>query len=184
MKKKNSMYIITALVITVVFMSIGFAISSYTQILEINGSNVTVKSATWNVHFDQNSYVESTGSVVGTHTLNNTTFTYNVTLSPDEFYSAEFDVVNSGTFDAELASITMTPTLTADELTYLDYYIEYDGNTYTASQIFSSGLSLPANATKHMKVYISYFTSATNESTLPETDHTINLSVTLNYNQV
>lgn len=184
MNRKNSIYVIIVLIVTIVFMSIGFAVTSYTQLLEINGSSVTVKNASWNIHFDKNSYTETAGSVSGTYNLNNTLFTYDVTLSPNEFYSAEFDVVNSGTFNAELSSLVMTPTLTADELSYLDYYIEYDGHTYTESQVFSTGLSLPSNATKHVKVYINYFTNDGNENNLPDEDHTINLSVSLNYNQV
>ncbi len=184
MNRKNSVYIIAALMGAILIMSIGFALTSYTQLLEINGSSVTIKNASWNVHFNQNSYAETTGSVTGTHSLNNTLFNYSVTLSPNEFYSAEFDVVNDGTFDAELKSIVMTPTLTADDLSYLNYYIVYAGNTYTESQVFSTGLSLPANATKHIKVYINYFTNESNADSLPDEDHTLNLSIALNYNQV
>ena len=165
-------------------MSIGFALTSYTQLLEINGSNVTVKSASWNVHFDSNSYNETTGSVVGTHNLNNTLFTYNVTLSPNEFYSAEFDVKNDGTFDAQLESIALTPTLSSEELEYLNYYIEYDGQVYSASQVFSNGPIIAAGATKHIKVYINYFTTVTNADSLPTEDHVLNLSIALNYKQV
>ncbi|MBQ1812885.1 MAG: hypothetical protein II119_02930 [Bacilli bacterium] len=184
MNKKNSDFIIVMLVVAVIIMSIGFALTSYTQLLEINGSNVTVKSASWNVHFDSNSYNETTGSVVGTHNLNNTLFTYNVTLSPNEFYSAEFDVKNDGTFDAQLESIALTPTLSSEELEYLNYYIEYDGQVYSASQVFSNGPIIAAGATKHIKVYINYFTTVTNADSLPTEDHVLNLSIALNYKQV
>ena len=184
MGRKDNNYVILILMIAITFMSIGFAVTSYTQLLEINGSNVTVKSASWNIHFVQNSYVETTGSVTGTYTLNNTLFTYNVTLSPNEFYSAEFDVKNEGTFDAQLESIVMSPTLSNTELEYLNYYIEYDGHTYTLSEVLSNGPIIAAGATKHIKVYVNYFTNETNASSLPTEDHTLNLSVALNYKQV
>ncbi len=184
MNRKRSNYIIIMLVIAIVFMSIGFAVTSYTQLLEINGSNVTVKSASWNVHFDSTSYTETTGSITGTHTLTNTLFTYDVTLSPNEFYSAEFNVKNDGTFDAQLESIVLTPTLSSAELEYLNYYIEYDGQTYTASQLFNNGPVIASGATKHIKVYVNYFTNSTNASSLPTEDHLLNLSIALNYKQV
>jgi len=184
MSRKDSNYIVLILVITVIFMSIGFAVTSYTQLLEINGSNVTVKSASWNIHYVQNSYVETTGSVTGTYTLNNTLFTYNVTLSPNDFYSAEFDVKNDGTFNAQVESITMTPTLSSTELDYLNYYIEYDGHMYTASEVLANGPTIAAGATKHIKVYIGYFTNETNASSLPTEDHVLSLSVAINYKQV
>ena len=184
MKKKKSDLIIVVLIVAVLLMSIGFAVTSYTQLLTINGSNVTVKSASWNIHFDSNSYSETTGSVAGTHSLNNTLFNYNVTLSPDEFYSAEFDVKNDGTFAGQLESITLTPTLSSEEQDYLTYYIEYDGQTYPVSQTFSNGPTIAAGATKHVKVYIHYYTNATNASSLPTEDHVLNLSVALNYKQV
>lgn len=184
MNKKSSTYIIGILVIAIIFMSTGFALTSYTQLLEINANNVTVKSASWNVHFDQSSYVESTGSVSGTYSLNNSVLTYNVTLSPDEFYSAEVDVKNDGTFDAQLESIVMTPTLSTDEQKYLNYYIEYDNQTYNASQVFGNGPIIAAGQTKHVKVFINYFMNATNAENLPATDNELSLSVSLNYKQV
>ena len=184
MNKKSRDYVIVFLVIVVICMSIGFALTSYTQLLEISGGNVTVKSASWNVHFDSSSYSETSGSIQGTHTLNSTVFTYNVTLSPNEFYSAEFDVVNDGTLDAELESITMSPVLTSAETSYLNYYIEYDGQSYTQSQTFNNGLALASGATKHIKVYVNYFTNETNASSLPVEDNVLNLTVALNYKQV
>ena len=184
MSKKKNDYIIMILVIAVIFMSIGFAITSYTQLLQINGSSVTVKSASWNIHFDSNSYAETTGSITGTHTLSNTLFTYNVTLSPNDFYSAEFDVKNEGTFDGQLESLVLTPTLSSTELEYLNYYIEYDGVVYSASQIFNNGPTIAAGATKHIKVYINYFTNTTNADSLPTEDHVLSLSIALNYKQV
>ena len=184
MNRKKNDYIILILIAAVIFMSIGFAATSYTKLLEINGSSVTVKSASWNVHFNSNSYTETTGSVTGTHTLNNTLFTYSVTLSPNEFYSAEFDVKNDGTFDAQLESLVLTPTLSSEELEYLNYYIEYDGVTYSSSQLFTNGPVIASGGTKHIKVYINYFTNTTNASSLPVEDHVLDLSVALNYKQV
>ena len=184
MKNKRKDYIIIVLVIAVVLMSVGFAITSYTQLLEINGSNIEIKSASWNVHFDSTSYSETTGSVTGTHSLNNTLFTYNVSLSPNEFYSAEFDVKNDGTFDAMLESITLTPALSSAEQEYLNYYIQYDGQMYSASQLFNNGPVIAAGSTKHIKVYINYFTNETNASSLPVEDKVLNLVVALNYKQV
>ncbi len=184
MNKRRNDYIVIILLVAVVTMSIGFAVTSYTQFLEINGSNVTIKNASWNVHFDSNSYTETTGSVTGTHTLNNTLLSYSVTLSPNEFYSAELDVKNDGTFDAQLESLALTPTLSSEELEYLNYFIEYDGQVYLASQTFNNGPVIAAGETKHIKVYINYFTDVSNAESLPTEDHVLNLSVALNYKQV
>ena len=184
MNNKESNYIIGTLVIMIIFMSVGFAAASYNQLLEISGNKVVAKSAAWNVHFDTSSYSETTGSVVGTHSLNNTLFTYNVTLSPDEYYSAEFDVINEGTFNAKLASITISPTLTENEKKYLDYYIVYDNQTFTESQLFTNGPVINTGERKHIKVYINYYTNETNASFLPLEDNELTLNVSLNYEQV
>lgn len=184
MDRRKNNYVIMVLLIAIVFMSIGFAAMSYTQLLEIDNSSVTIKNASWNVHFDSSSYTETTGSVTGTHNLNNTLFTYDVTLSPNEFYSAEFDIKNDGTFDAQLESLVLTPTLSSAELEYLNYYIEYDNQVYSESQLFTNGPVIASGATKHIKVYINYFTNESNAESLPTEDNVLSLSVALNYKQV
>ena len=83
-----------------------------------------------------------------------------------------------------MESITITPTLSNEEQEYLDYYIEYDNVAYSASQTFNNGPTIAAGATKHIKVYISYFTNTTNSESLPTEDHVLSLSVALNYKQV
>ncbi len=185
MERKNGRYVIAVLVMMIVVMSIGFAATSYTQLLTISGNEVTVKSASWNIHFDTNSYVESPGSITGTHSLSNTELEFReITLSPGEFYSAEVDVVNTGTLNAELSSITITPTLSTAQQKYLRYYFVYDNQTFTESQVLSSGLALNAGATKHAKVYLEYFTNENNANDLPEDDEVLTLKITLQYNNV
>ena len=51
--KKGQQMLIVALIAAIVTMSVGFAITSYTTTLAIEGNTVTAKAAKWDVHFDE-----------------------------------------------------------------------------------------------------------------------------------
>ncbi len=180
--RKGQNLLIIALVVAVVAMSVGFAASSYTQALTISGSNVTAKAAKWDVHFDDSTYSETTGSVAATsHTLTGTTLTYAVTLEPGEFYEANATVVNEGTFNANLTGITLTG-VSAEQAKYIKYSIFYNGTEYTTSTS-NLTISLPkTTGTAAVKVRVEYYLPA-QSSDLPATDQTITLSSTLSYVQ-
>jgi hypothetical protein len=50
--------------------------------------------------------------------------------------------------------------------------------------VFNNGPVIAAGATKHIKVYINYYTDASNANSLPLEDHVLDLNVALNYKQV
>jgi len=111
-KKKNTqIFVIAILSVAILVMSVGFA--SYASTLNINGT-ATVGANKWSVHYVTDSYAETSGSKVATsHNLTNTDFTFAVTLDqPGDFYEATATIINDGTFDANLTSLTMN-TLTA-----------------------------------------------------------------------
>lgn len=180
-KQKNTqMFVIAILAVAVLTMSVGFAV--FTQTLDING-NVTVASSKWSIAFDTSSYVESDGSVaVSNKTLDGTSMTYNVTLTkPGDFYEFTVNVKNTGTFDANLTGITMSP-LTTEQSKYLTYEIDYNGNTYTSTQ---TGLSISLANTSGIvpvKVKVSYV-QPEKPADLPSSEVTIPLTASLTYKQ-
>ncbi len=183
-KKKNTQILIIAVLsFAILFMSAGYA--AFATRLNIAG-NVTVKANRWSVHYDTTTYAETTGSVAASaHTLTATDFTFTATLTkPGDFYEATASVINDGTFNAQLSSITMS-TLTAAQQKYLVYKVYYDGHEFTASQ---EGLSyaLPyatGTNSKTVKVRVQYV-QPENSSDLPTTeDDVVTLTASLNFTQ-
>ena len=184
-KKKNTQIMVIAILsIALLFMSAGFAGLATT--LNINGT-ATVKANTWSVHYvttGTGSYAETTGSVAASaHNVTNTDFTFTVTLNkPGDFYEATVDVINAGTLNAELTSVTMTA-LGNPQQKYLSYKVYYDGHEFTSSQTGLS-YSLPATTgnTKTVKVRAEYI-APENSSDLPGTDDPVTLTASLGFEQ-
>lgn len=182
--KKGQQLLIVALVIAVVAMSVGFAATSYSAVLNIQGNTVTAKAAKWDVHFDDTSYTETTGTgyvAASSHTLNGTTLTYAVTLEPGQIYETTVTVENEGTFDANLTGITLAGLSSAQE-EYIKYSIFYNGTEYTTS---ASGLAIALaknTGTATVKVRVEYFLPD-DAGDLPATDQTLNLTSSLTYTQ-
>ena len=183
-KNKNTQILVIAVLSSaILFMSVGFA--TYASTLNINGT-ATVKASKWSVHYVTNSYAESTNSVAATaHNITNTDFTFTATLAkPGDFYEATANVINDGTFNAQLSSITMS-TLTAAQQKYITYKVYFDGNEFTASQ---TGLShsLPyatGSNTKVVKVRAEYI-QPENSADLPQdADDPVTLTASLNFTQ-
>lgn len=189
MKKENTVQnvIIALLCVTVLFMSVGFAVSAYNDDLEINGS-ATATAAVWKVEFDPNSYSEenSTGYVASTsHSVTGTTTSFDVTLDPGEKFAFSVDAKNFGTLAAKLTSVSLSGTLaslTSDESEFLSYTVKVDGTTYSASTS-DLNVALAANDTHTVEVEVSY-NLPSDASKLPSTDVTKALTVTLNYASV
>lgn len=199
-KKRNSQTIIIAvLAVAVLFMSVGFA--AFSQVLNITGK-VQVEKASWDVHWDTNSFQKAAGSVdiLGTATTGSgDTETLDTTSEPtlsgtDIAFGAiltkpgdkaEFTVnaVNEGTFNAQLQSITMS-TLTTEQAKYLKYEINVGGQTYEAS---ASGLSvnLPAGGSTPITVKVTVtYVQPGEASELPTSRQFVNLTAAFNYVQV
>lgn len=199
-KKRNSQTIIIAvLAVAILFMSVGFA--AFATTLNITGK-VQVEKASWDIHWDTNSFAKTADSVdiLGTATtgtgeeetitagsqpsLSGTDIAFGAILAkPGD--KAEFTVnaINEGTFNAELQSITMS-TLTAAEQKYLTYEITVDGQTYTSN---ANGLhvSLPAKGTTPVTVKVTVkYVQPTASADLPATKHFVNLTAGFTFNQV
>jgi len=178
----TQLIIIACLSAAILFMTVGFAV--YASQLTINGT-ATVSPSKWSVHYVTDSYAESTGSVAATSkTITNTDVTYAITLEkPTDFYEFTINVINDGTFDAVLKSLTMT-SLTAEQQKYLTYTLTYDGTAYTASNS-SLSLALPHTSgsnTKPVKVRVEYI-QPENSSDLPQTAVNVTLTASLDYEQ-
>ena len=181
-KNKNTQILVIAILsFAILFMSVGFA--TYASTLNINGT-ATVKANKWSVHYVTTSYDEAEGSVeASAHNLTNTDFTFTVTLNkPGDFYEATVNVINDGTLNAELTSVTMS-TLTTAQQKYLSYKVYYDGHDFTSSQSNLS-YSLPATTgnTKTVKVRAEYI-APENSSDLPGTDDPVTLTASLGFEQ-
>jgi len=169
--------VIVLLVIIAILMTIGFA--NFAENLNVNGT-VTVKSTKWSVHYDNASYKEATGSVAASEkSLTDTDYTFTATLTkPGDVYEATVDIVNDGSFAANLTGITMS-TLTEAQQKYLTYTVTYDGKEYNAT---TSGLTYALNTgdTKTVKVKVAYI-QPENSTDLPTTDTTVTISGSFNY---
>ena len=187
--------VIAALVISVVAIGIGFA--TFTETLRIEGS-ATVQTSTWKVKFTNLSAptLNGTAAVVTAPTINTndtTISTYDVKLiKPGDSVSYTFDVVNTGTYNAKLTSITIpTPTCTgkaetesattdaANVCKHLTYTLTYaDGTSLAENDALEASTGVA-----HMKLTLTY-TSHDVAAELPKADVTIsNLGISLVYSQ-
>lgn len=183
-KQKNiQVALIGVLAFAVLFMSVGFA--AYAQTLNINGA-AAVGTNKWSVHFKENSLQEVAGSVDGENlTLDTaTTANFKVKLNkPGDYYAFSVDVINDGTFDAVLKSITMTQ-LAEAEAKLLKFSVSYDGTEYTSSATnltdvlnYNTG-----NNAKNVIVRVEYRSDIAADD-LPAADTEVSLSVALGYEQ-
>ena len=174
MKKKNIIY--TFVLVLFLLISIGYAALNST--LNINGKS-NISKNTWDVHFDNIVVKDSSVEAIKLPTIeNNTTVNFEVLLDkPGDFYEFTVDVVNNGTIDAMIESITKTPNLTETQQKYLNYIIEYqNGEQITTKQLVEKDDFV------RLKVRVEYKSDIT-ASDLPSLAETLNLSFTVNYTQ-
>ena len=94
--------------------------------LQINGT-ANFHNARWDIHFENvvvnpDSVALSTGNTAASISASTTEVTYAVTLKePGDFYEFTVDVVNDGTFDAKLDTLTILPVLTSAQQNYFAY---------------------------------------------------------------
>ena len=116
--------IIVVLSVAVLAMSVGFAV--YAQQLNVNGT-ATFTAAKWDVHFNTNSFAETSTINATSKNVGNTAITYSVTLpNPGSEYTFTVDVKNYGTIDAALEAITLSG-LTEAQKKYISYTVNYNG---------------------------------------------------------
>ena len=175
-RNRKALYMILGiLLVSTLSLTIVYAALSVT--LNIVGT-AEVSSASWDVHLD-NVKVTS-GSVSGdAPTISGgTTATFSTKLEvPGDFYEFTIDVVNSGSIDAMIDSVTKTPTLTTAQAKYLNYIVEYqNGESINTRQLVEK------NSFVRLKVRVEFRNDIT-ASDLPTTSETLNLSFKVNYVQ-
>ena len=173
---RKLLYIILSIVMpSVLTLTVVYAALSTT--LNING-NAEVTAASWDIYLD-NVELNSNSATTNVPTITDkTTATFSTTLSkPGDYYMFTVDVVNNGTIDAMINSITKTPELTDVQKKYLNYIVEYqNGESITTKQLVSK------NSFVRLKVRVEYRKDLV-ASDLPIQSETLNLSFTLNYVQ-
>ena len=174
--KKNNFFLVLILV-TFFCLSIGYAVIG--RQLQING-NSEVKQNTWDIHFENiillsNSVSNSEKRVISSDNLS---VNFNVSLNlPGDFYAFTVDVVNLGTIDGMIESISKNPELSEEQKKYLNYTIEYQsGDTINSKQLVES------NSYVRLKVVVEYRSDIT-EFDLPTTTQNLNLGFTVCYVQ-
>ena len=172
------------LLILILGITVGFALLSTT--LKINGS-ASIKSNTWDIHWDDTSIAVTQGSVTATNPTVTTTTSTKDTVSfdvefemPGDFYEFEIDAINEGSVDGalELAQNWITYKSNNAETTlpeYMDFKVTYDDDTTPAT-----GNVLLHNSSKTYKIRVE-FKSGVEE--LPENPQPITIEVNLPYVQ-
>ena len=194
--QKKAKYL-TLLVAIFAFVSFGTIVfAGYTQQLDIQGK-ATVKKASWSIKFEnlQDAILAGTAEEVQKPTINTSDTKiseYNVSLTtPGDSVTYKFEVVNDGTFDAKISSVTIpTPVCTGsgeskvtDETNIcsnLSYTLTYDDENNTPVLLNDT---LNAGETKNMKLTLTYSADLASEL-LPKNDVDIsNLSIAIIYSQ-
>ena len=176
MKRNNKNYIIVLVLLLIVVISIGYAVLNTT--LNITGKS-NISKNTWDIHFDN--IKVTTGSVEAVKAPvieNNTTVDFETQLNlPGDYYEFTVDVVNKGTIDAMIESITKEPELTEEQQKYLNYIIEYENG----EQISSKQL-VEKESFVRLKVRVE-LRKDIDASDLPEVGEVLYLGFTVNYVQ-
>ena len=173
--RKTLYMVLSVLVLSIFTLTMAYAALSTT--LNING-NAEVSAASWDIYLD-NIMLNSQSATSNVPTITNkTTATFITTLSkPGDFYEFTIDVVNNGSIDAMIDSVTKTPELSATQSKYLNYIIEYqNGESINTKQLVSK------KSFVRLKVKLEFRKDIT-ASDLPKQSETVNLSFKVNYVQ-
>ncbi len=184
-KKRNNKknYALLVLLLLLTGLGIGYAILSTN--LNITGSS-SIKDAQWDIHF--NNLNVSGGSVATTgtdsaatiDTATKTRVDYTITLNkPGDYYEFTVDVVNGGSIDAMVATVSSKLDNVEIETlpSYLNYSVSYlDGKKIAANHLLAAG------ATETYKVRVEYKKDISAVD-LPATDTTLSFTFAVSYVQ-
>ena len=177
MRKKNNSLIL-GMILLIVVLGIGYAYLSTT--VTINGSS-HINNPSWDIHFEN--VQVSPGSIIADDPIidtNKTTVSYEVTLvKPGDVYSFTINVVNSGSIDGMIESISSKMNgVEIEELpSYLDYSVTYlDGSEIKINQ------ELKANTSETYKMNIEYKKDIS-QVDLPTSEQTLYLIFNVVYTQ-
>ena len=130
MEKARKMKIISLIVLVVMVLGLTVAFAALSQTLTINGS-ATVNTASWDIHFENLTLSEKTGTaeVSGTPSLTGTVISgIDVSLNkPGDKIVYEFDLVNNGSIEAKLTNINVNNLIS--ESSYVQKIYDCIGNT-------------------------------------------------------
>lgn len=196
MGKNKGMSIALVIIAVIAVTAVGVAFAAYSRALNIEGS-ATVKVTGWEVRFENLSEAILTGDaeeVTAPEINANDTYisSYDVAFfNPGDSISYTFDVVNNGSFDAEITSFDIpTPTCTgtgdnaeADAeavCNHLQYTLTYDDEDKTDINITDE---LLAGSSVNMILTLTYDDDVTLEE-IPVDDVLIsNLNIVIMYSQ-
>ena len=168
------------LVLLIVGLGIGYAYIN--SDLNINGT-AQVNHANWDVHWANIQITDESVSgdnVTTAPTISNgTTVNFAITLpTPGSFFEITIDAVNAGIIDAMIDSRSLKVNGSVGALpNYLSSYV-----TYADGTMIANNQELKANTTETYKIGIKYRDDI-DESQLPTTDQTLNISYTVTYRQ-
>ncbi len=176
--KKKKYVGILLLVVLLLTITVGFALLSST--FNINGET-KINDSVWDIHFDN--LLVSSGSVTpdtaATITPDELNINYAITLDkPGDFYEFTVDVVNEGTIDAKLDSLPIVEGVSSEQDVYVNYTF-----THTDGSEILVGEELKVGESENFKVRVEFDSSITDDSQLPKTDQSMDLSVTMVYSQ-
>ena len=175
-RDRKILYIILCIVSAFVLtLTVVYAALSTT--LNISG-NAEVSAANWDIYLDN--VVLNNGSATTNAPIitNSRTASFSTELTkPGDFYEFTIDVVNNGSIDAMIDSVTKIPELNATQKRYLNYIVEYqNGEAISTKQLVSK------NSFVRLKVRVE-FRNDISISDLPTSSETLNLSFGVNYVQ-
>ena len=179
MKIKNNNHLGLFIIMLVILICISIGYSVMNRILTISG-NSEVKRNTWDLHFENIKVKDGSVVAIKEPTIDNSNLSidFNFMLNlPGDFYEFTVDVVNDGTIDAMIQSVSKTPELTDSQKKYINYIIEYqNGEQITMNQL------VPFGEFVRLKVRVEYRSDVL-ESDIPTINETFNLGFTVNYIQ-
>ena len=155
MKKKRGLSILVLLVLLLTI-TIGYSLLSTT--LNINGTT-TISKPTWDIHFANVQVTSGSQTSGSTAPVIATTgadagllISYAPKLNqPGDFYEFTADVVNGGTMDAKLGSITLGGVSTAQDV-YTNYTVKKDGTGATGSWGINAATATKLATPRSLKV--------------------------------
>ena len=176
MRGRNKNDYVVLIIVALIGITIGYAVINTT--LNINGKS-SISKNTWNVYFDNIVVKEDSVEAVKIPTIeNSTTVDFEVALNlPGDFYEFTIDVVNGGSIDAMIESITKEPELTEAQQKYLNYTITYENDEpITTKQLVKKEELVRLKVKVELRKDI-------NPSDLPDVGDVLYLSFTINYVQ-
>ena len=173
MKNEKTFKALVIVGIIVATVSLSIAYAAFSTLLTINGT-ATVKGNSWSVHYDSTSVTAtpsgSATSVSAEVSASTTDFQFDVNLlKPGDSIVYTVDVVNDGSIDATLSTITPLSVTGAGASLV----------TATLTGV-TEGETLAVNGTKTVTITVTYNASTT---VVPTTDTTATISGSLLYEQ-